>query len=389
MSKRRVLIVGWGFVAIVLLGFFYSLILAYKYFTTSPVVQRLDPSLVIAFDNKYSEDELREMQNLTSDALQYKPWVQFGNYDHKNKYSIVVQNNRATINNPNCLGDTKVIWFFGGSTMYGWGVPWWDTIPSNFVKESELKGKCVNAVNYGVPYFYSRQEFIYFITELLSNEKKPDFVVFLDGLNDFGQPGSSINGVPFFTPSLEAAIPHGKTINKDNPNSVGEFLNKLKLSFFSIFNHEDVGNNLSRVNYLVPEDMENFGAYKIAKIIVGNYLENRVALSAICAEYKIRCYQFLQPISIMDYNPKHNADPLTEYVRENPKFDKQRALMLNGYEQVKHYIKTVQKMQNYYSPIYDLSDSFLLYDGLPYIDSGHYSPRANKLIANKIVHTIF
>ena len=88
------------------------------------------------------------------------------------------------------------------------GVPWWDTIPSNFVEEADRNGLCVTAVNLGVPYHFSRQEAVYFATKLMS-EPKPDVVVFLDGLNEFSQPGSSIRAEPFFTPTLDRLVPIG------------------------------------------------------------------------------------------------------------------------------------------------------------------------------------
>ena len=95
-----------------------------------------------------------------------------------------------------------------GSTTYGVGVPWWDTIPSKFVEEAKQSGVCVTAINYGVPYHFSRQEAVYFATRLM-DEPAPDAVVFLDGLNEFFQPGSSIRAEPFFTPTLDQLVPIG------------------------------------------------------------------------------------------------------------------------------------------------------------------------------------
>ena len=47
------------------------------------------------------------------------------------------------------------------------------------------------------------------------NEPAPDAVVFLDGLNEFFQPGSSIRAEPFFTPTLDKLVPVGADPSRD------------------------------------------------------------------------------------------------------------------------------------------------------------------------------
>ena len=113
-----------------------------------------------------------------------------------------------------------MVWFFGGSTTYGVGVPWWDTIPSKFVEEAKQSGVCVNAKNYGVPYHFSRQEAVYFATRLM-NEPAPDAVVFLDGLNEFFELGAAMRAEPFFTPTLDKLVPVGADPSRD-PSARGD-----------------------------------------------------------------------------------------------------------------------------------------------------------------------
>ena len=43
------------------------------------------------------------------------------------------------------------------------------------------------------------------IEKLLKNDlTRPDIVIFLDGLNDFGQPGANLRKEPFFTPVISS-----------------------------------------------------------------------------------------------------------------------------------------------------------------------------------------
>ena len=98
--------------------------------------------LIKAFDNKYTYLELEQIKKESNPELVYIPWVQLGIKDHKNSFSESNDNLRKTLE-PN-LSDIqncnikKNVWFFGGSTTYGVGVPWENTIPSNFVKSIVL-----------------------------------------------------------------------------------------------------------------------------------------------------------------------------------------------------------------------------------------------------------
>ena len=192
------------------------------------MIEKRVRDLVVAFDNKYTYDELIKIFPLMQDQLKYKPWIQIGNADHSNPFSVVENGVRKTLASERCGRESrgsvdskpKVIWFYGGSTTYGIGVPWWDTIPSKFVEEADRSGLCVTAVNFGVPYHFSRQEAVYFATRLM-NEPAPDAVVFLDGLNEFFQPGSTIRAEPFFTPTLDKLVPVGADPSRDASDSEG------------------------------------------------------------------------------------------------------------------------------------------------------------------------
>jgi hypothetical protein len=77
------------------------------------------------------------------------------------------------------------VFVFGGSTMFGYGVPDHQTVPSHLqVELGQRSRKRVCVYNFGVGYYYSTQERILF-ERLLSHGYKPDLAIFVDGLNDF------------------------------------------------------------------------------------------------------------------------------------------------------------------------------------------------------------
>ena len=79
--------------------------------------------------------------------------------------------------------DAPVVWFFGGSTMWGWGQRDQHTIPSEVARLAERAGAPIEAVNFGQLAWMHWQEVLAFEQEL-ATRPAPDLVVFYDGVND-------------------------------------------------------------------------------------------------------------------------------------------------------------------------------------------------------------
>lgn len=95
------------------------------------------------------------------------------------------------------------VFFFGGSTTFGYGLPDDQTIPSR-VQEILSLGSCGRSVavyNFGRGFYYSTQERAAF-EQLVISGHRPDLAVFVDGLNDFYYPEDR----PRFTEHLEAVV---------------------------------------------------------------------------------------------------------------------------------------------------------------------------------------
>jgi lysophospholipase L1-like esterase len=105
---------------------------------------------------------------------------------------------RRTINpvSRNCEPKQMVkIWMFGGSAMYGTGVPDWATIPSKLSRELNSRGaNCVVVINFGVEGYVTNQELIA-LMEQLKADRHPDIVIFYDGVNDSAVAGPTAGPV--------------------------------------------------------------------------------------------------------------------------------------------------------------------------------------------------
>ena len=100
--------------------------------------------------------------------------------------------NKLTLNNSVSPDPTKnrIIWMFGGSTM--WGNTNESTIPTHLSKilNSEAQPLHFTLFNFGVPGYNSLLESKFLHKLLIESDSPPDFIVFYDGANDasyFGQ----------------------------------------------------------------------------------------------------------------------------------------------------------------------------------------------------------
>lgn len=92
---------------------------------------------------------------------------------------------RRTINTPSCdTQSASEVWIFGGSTVFGTGVPDWATMPSYLSRELNSAGiGCFVVTNYGSEGYVTNQELI-LLMEQLKVGRRPGIVIFYDGVND-------------------------------------------------------------------------------------------------------------------------------------------------------------------------------------------------------------
>lgn len=95
------------------------------------------------------------------------------------------------------------MWMFGGSTVYGTGVPDWATLPS-YLSAVLNKGsaECVRVTNLGVEGYVTNQE-VMLLIEKLKAGARPAHVIFYDGVNE-SLVGVVSPGIPTAHASLDA-----------------------------------------------------------------------------------------------------------------------------------------------------------------------------------------
>ncbi len=294
--------------------------------------------------NKTIADEAIE-----ANGFEYQPWVGYSAKTYHGKYLTIDGLIRKTIPETSAdssSADTLLIYFLGGSTMFGYNVTDGETIPAYFVKH--YKGKNyplpVKVVNYAVPAYYSYNELILF-SNLLYSDKHPDMVVFFDGLNDFIAAKAS----PFKKPILYYRMSQAFSmdINKGNRN--------YSDSMDFVFTNSPGSSipSLSDSMYL-------------------NYISTVASIKTISTAYGVKPFFFVQPVPYYNY-PNQKKDSICSQL---------------DYPQYKYIYPKLEKDANGKTDLFFFGNMLSNETGITFVDKFHYSPKINEKIAAAMLEKI-
>lgn len=211
---------------------------------------------------------------------QYSPYALWRTQPYQGQHINVDARGRRVTPNATCVDGAPRVFFFGGSTMWGYGVSDENTIPAYV--QANLPTIC--AVNWGELGYNSTQNLI-LLQRLLASGDVPDVVVFYDGNNDiaaahrYGKAGAHM--------FAEAFAPLGSR------SPAPSVLDVLRTS------------NLARL--LAPaqpqEDFSQlvsppFDAAFVAAV-ADTYLANVRSLQALAQAYGFEAVAFVQPVLAM------------------------------------------------------------------------------------------
>lgn len=134
-------------------------------------------------DPAWPVEHLRELAQLED---RWRPWVYFRQKPFHGRTITIDENGlRATWRPPNETKSERTprIVFLGGSTLWGYGARDDHTIPSLAAQRLHDRGRAVGVENRAEIGYVSTQELIALVLDLQQG-RRPDVVVFLDGVND-------------------------------------------------------------------------------------------------------------------------------------------------------------------------------------------------------------
>jgi hypothetical protein len=341
-----------------------------------------------------SDAEIREVLNNTAVLpVTWYPWVLFKSAPVIKPYYAVHEEGFRFVGADQGPwppdSENYNVFFFGGSTTYGAGVPDVETIPAYFQEmlQAKAQGRSPKVYNFGTGAYIFTQEMIRF-QELIWRGFIPDAVVFLDGLNDFqlwdGTPAHADRYVQIFNNNEFA-----------NQQSIDYFLywtvrslpikrwieNQLasaKLSHLSLdsisSNHASETQSTATRGYSACRAMQDELDRKHAdyhdpqkiETVITRYTNNAKIIDAIADAHGIDAYLVWQPIPTYNYDrcftPFHGDlgehyrsrfgyPVMAEHVKERPMpegfvwcADIQRDLKENLYVDHVHYNAKMNRM---------------------------------------------
>jgi lysophospholipase L1-like esterase len=256
------------------------------------------------------------------------------------------------------------VWVFGGSVVYGLGVPDWATLPSYLAHDlTSATRRCVVVTNFGVEGYVSNQELI-FLMERLKASRPPDIAIFYDGLNDTSavllnptDPSHS----HFSVGTIGARVQGSLTARLD-------FLQRTYSGRFAKLIVEFVHRRASPVSGSNLAD--------ITTAAVDNYEGNIRLAKALAQAYNFKLYWFWQP-SIY-----YGAKPLVPFEQRLANIKDQYSITSTAvYEEAE---RRASRDGNFVF----LGDLFDSVKEPIYVDQVHTGPRGNELAAEAIVHWI-
>ena len=333
----------------------------------------------------YSSEILEQLKMSEEDVLQlyletwinrsfsYSQFLEHVESPTSGKFVNITEEFGRKVENPSTCN--KRFFFYGGSTTWGYNVADYQTIPAYFLKElikNNYNNYCV--YNFGGGSYFSTQENIRFQKHLLKEKiKQNDFVFFIDGNNETGF--RKTRATDFLTEAF-------KPTNEKSWNMYKlvfpTFIKSLPIIQFS-------NKLLKRLNIDLDENVRQAGSIKSTPDdLLTVYQTNIEIRSAVCNIKKINCYSFLQPFATV-----HGV-----YFSERDGIKLKIGDPLGGAPEIGKFGDMSAELKKKYSILknangkIDITSAIDSHKELTYIDSSHYSPGANALIAKRIYQEI-
>ena len=286
-----------------------------------------------------------------SNLFQYASWVEFSNIDYSGEHVNILHGIRKSIPE-NFINsgstDTIDIYFFGGSTMFGFNVADSETLPSQFVlkyREQFPKGRSIRVHNFATPTYYSYQELIQY-ANLIFQGHRPDVVIFLDGVNDFWFGRAAYYNQSYFSFVL-------RQVFKGDLLAGGKFQLKDSSKYMFL---DPPG---------IPPTTFNHG-------LIDNYLNSIRNASMLADATGAKAYFFCQPVPFYKY-PNQQKDPIC-FRDQQTRYDV--------------IYPAIEKMKDSLPHFTFLGNMLEKESGYPFVDGLHYSPSFTGKVAQEILNKV-
>jgi hypothetical protein len=302
--------------------------------------------------------ELHELQR------EYRSYIGWRHLPYKGQtINIDEKGIRITPQSKLAKGDSPLVVFLGGSTMWGDGVDDANTIPALFAQIAKGRYRTMNLGETGYTAF---QSYLFFKMQIIDG-LKPDAVVSYDGVNDALALYPGLRPFSHLEESRIRKAMKEQHIKEEEALSFRHYFQDPLKCFIS---HYKITDSDSEDYYLF---LSNDRIEKAAEALLEGWLSTKDLAEKNGAVF----------IGILQPNPA-----IGEPYGEHLKFKKEKYLPFykNFYPAVLKLLKT-PKYEEMSNNVIVLTNIFDLKEPI-YIDDCHVSPNGNKIIAEKIYYYI-
>jgi len=332
-----------------------------------------NPDIIAQIYPGMSEPEIRQMldESWNRDFV-YMPWTMYGEKPVNGKYVTVDPAGFRAVKDQGPWPPSKDftnIFLFGGSTLFGYGLPGGQTV-ADYLQEALANisaDKPYKVYNFGMGTYYSTQERIFFQSLVLAGFV-PDMAVFLDGFNDPQRVEDAPWNSERFRQMMESSAEHTGAWEEIH-------VNWLKTK---IIEYMPIAEQLFKLERLMPRKAMMDGVQKkkqsekLAETQVERFARNKRMVDAVSRAFGVRDLYVWQPAS------KYNADTLTV----NPFTTEDDAQLKYLYAAARRRFDDGEFGGNFAWCADILKDK----NEILYVDSAHYSYKLSKMCADCILN---
>ncbi len=299
------------------------------------------------------------------DRWAYHPYTIWRTLPFDGKHIHVDENGIRVTPGSECGEDTYRIFAFGGSTMWGFGVPDWGTISAYLQKNMEDRDVCV--IVQGDLAYNSTQSTIR-LMQLLQKGDRPDLVIFYDGVNEVA-PASRTGeaGTHFFIENISPVV-KGTLIER---KPVTDILREL-ITRTSVYRMLYGDFSTPEPNWATePFDPE------FVQDIVNIYLTNLRTVELWAEEYDFEFVAFVQPVLALKEDELNEEEQVIMW--NTPQ------VMVDLFRVVYPYLEEAAAQKD---DLVYLGDVLFGQDYPIWVDYCHVTPWGNLIVAHEITQVI-
>ena len=271
-----------------------------------------------------------------------------------------------------CTEDALHVFAFGGSTMWGWGAPDWETIASHLQAGLDLvQDGPVCVTNFGEDGYVSTQEVISLLKQLQIGNV-PDIVIFYDGINDVFAAYESGN------PGEHPLLSELGALFEEQEHPLIAWVKSSRVYALTERLVARMAFNPAADSSLPENGPVDAEAEELGSATAEVYLNNYRAVDGLANEYGFDFYFFWQPHLALD--EKH----LTDHEQ-----DMKSRLDPDLVDLAEQVYDRIENSQEQYERLWYIGDVFADRREQIWIDEwGHITPEGNRLVANEMLRVL-